>query len=601
MTDSETPPQSVNECEISLPELQDPERPPTYLAIGDIHGASDKFEALIRHGLGIPAEMEITAENIGILCEKNHIDKILITGDLLDRGPDPVGTFRLTKEIMKSGKGKFIIGNHDLWAMANMLGIHIPNDGQSKEYWAKIFAAQINHAKEWQEKFWDENYNGYVNMFEANYGVSLRGSNGKEEGKDLLNYPEKYAATKNTHINEDAELRAFWAEMLGRNVEILVYTGLRDVESMSLDWWKDKLSKAEELAKRYSDDALLQLTLDEIRGIIEIYDKNLTAQVKEYGEDYLTVDQMMAGHYKTIEWWAFDWIRHKGWGSLDGEGLLWVLNELYGENLDYSNYYDSEIIQEFTEFYRENFSLYEVDDYGNTLLHGMLPIDNRGKVSIGRVDENGGIVTEDENGERIEGLYYKGEHYTGKDIFKGFDAIAEDIRSFDPQTQPISDIREALTLINAIYADETTIIKPKMIAKNLVTLGRTALGNDGHATGKSDSELLAIGLGMVAEELGISIIICGHNTIDKLESAGIKGIQCDDTGRVRLVSIDGGMSPKFNECGMYIKYSGVGETGAEVFGYSGKNTPIESQTSIESSDFFTNQHREHYASVVKKR
>ncbi|MCL2491335.1 MAG: metallophosphoesterase [Coriobacteriia bacterium] len=582
--------------------MSDRKKPATYLYISDPHGAGNRFDALLRCGLNMDGEEALTSDNIATACQKEGIDTVYLLGDLLDRAPDPIATFRTAQTIMASGKGRYVTGNHDFWAMMNMLGIHIPDDGRNKPYWARIVAAHIEHTKRQQKDVYAAIYDKRLKDFEDNYGTELRkldektGTMKDGGGKDLLNYPEEFKATKNTAINNDEALRRFWADLLGRNVEIVVYTGLRDVESMSLGWFEAKREEALALADRYPDDALLQKMPGQLDEIIRSYGKSLDTQVEKYGEDYLTIDQMMADHYATPEWWAYDWIRHKGWGSADSGGLLSVLNDQLPEGarkLDYRNYYENETIREFGKFYKENFSLYERDTYGNALLHSMLPVDDRGIVSIGKVDEDTGrIVTHDENGDRIEGFYYKNTHYADQAIFNGFDRIARDIRDFDERTQSTSEIREALTLINSIYADETTIIKPKMIARNLIASGRSV------AEGKDETakELMARGLGMAMDRLKIPMIICGHNTVDKLEANSMGVINRDVNGLVRWINIDGGMSPKFKGRGMIAKMSMANGFGLRVYGFSGHDTDIQMQIQVPVSELFTNDKNDGYSS-----
>ena len=49
-----------------------------------------------------------------------------LLGDLLDRGSRQVETFELVKRISETGKMKYVIGNHDLYAFMNILGLHLP-------------------------------------------------------------------------------------------------------------------------------------------------------------------------------------------------------------------------------------------------------------------------------------------------------------------------------------------------------------------------------------------------------------------------------------------------------------------------------------------
>lgn len=64
------------------------------LVVGDVHGNSDSFEIAL----------EYAAENSLFLIQ---------LGDLVDRGKDSVSTIRLATEMVHSGRGLFLKGNHD--------------------------------------------------------------------------------------------------------------------------------------------------------------------------------------------------------------------------------------------------------------------------------------------------------------------------------------------------------------------------------------------------------------------------------------------------------------------------------------------------------
>ena len=75
---------------------------------------------------------------------------IYILGDMLDRGDKQVETFMLMDQISRTGKLKYLIGNHDLYAFMNLLGLHLPfyddYKGISKDYTLELFdgTKQIN-------------------------------------------------------------------------------------------------------------------------------------------------------------------------------------------------------------------------------------------------------------------------------------------------------------------------------------------------------------------------------------------------------------------------------------------------------------------------
>jgi len=62
------------------------------LVIGDIHGCLDEFEALLRW-----------------VDFRQGADRLVLCGDLLDRGPDPVGVVRRARELAAES----VLGNHE--------------------------------------------------------------------------------------------------------------------------------------------------------------------------------------------------------------------------------------------------------------------------------------------------------------------------------------------------------------------------------------------------------------------------------------------------------------------------------------------------------
>jgi serine/threonine protein phosphatase 1 len=81
-----------------MPQVPDGTR---YYAIGDIHGRLDLYEALIG-----AIEGEIAAAP-----RLDH--RIVLLGDLVDRGPDSAGVIRRTQEWQQSRNVRVLIGNHE--------------------------------------------------------------------------------------------------------------------------------------------------------------------------------------------------------------------------------------------------------------------------------------------------------------------------------------------------------------------------------------------------------------------------------------------------------------------------------------------------------
>lgn len=72
-------------------------------AVGDVQGCTPSLKALLKK---IPKQ-----------------SKMIFLGDLVNRGPDSLGTLRLLKALQESGRAECILGNHDLHLLAIDAGI----------------------------------------------------------------------------------------------------------------------------------------------------------------------------------------------------------------------------------------------------------------------------------------------------------------------------------------------------------------------------------------------------------------------------------------------------------------------------------------------
>jgi len=72
-------------------------------AVGDVQGCAPSLKALLKK---IPKQ-----------------SKMIFLGDLVNRGPDSLGTLRLLKALQESGRAECILGNHDLHLLAIDAGI----------------------------------------------------------------------------------------------------------------------------------------------------------------------------------------------------------------------------------------------------------------------------------------------------------------------------------------------------------------------------------------------------------------------------------------------------------------------------------------------
>lgn len=75
--------------------------------VGDVHGCSSELRTLLQQ-LGY----QPLAEGDGYAHPEGRI--LAFVGDLIDRGPDPVGTLRLAAAMVETGTGLWAMGNHDI-------------------------------------------------------------------------------------------------------------------------------------------------------------------------------------------------------------------------------------------------------------------------------------------------------------------------------------------------------------------------------------------------------------------------------------------------------------------------------------------------------
>ncbi len=77
-------------------------------AVGDIQGCAPSLKSLIKK---IPTK-----------------SKMIFLGDLVNRGPDSLGTLRLLKQLQEEQRIECILGNHDLHLLAVDAGIRKTKD-----------------------------------------------------------------------------------------------------------------------------------------------------------------------------------------------------------------------------------------------------------------------------------------------------------------------------------------------------------------------------------------------------------------------------------------------------------------------------------------
>lgn len=556
------------------------------IVLSDIHGGYTRFAELVINLLDPSFDKEgITDEEINniIIDRLNNIGDdtmFYLLGDLLDRGNKQVETFNLVKRISETGKMKYVVGNHDLYAFMNLLGLHLPSykdykgipydyvdclgtnikilleklqsedkrflstfnlrkeDPLSKIFWAEKLDYYMKYAEQMQDKWTKErNEEGLTeeeklqNIFKQTFGFKL-----DSKGKDVLNDPSIAINDKNTSDDLkkmflDKTFINFHKKFFGRNVGIAVYTGIRGINKMSINWWIDRAKELEQLKQSYP-----QYT-EYWQQMLNIVNDIINQQKEKYEEEVNTnkniawavIDAIMYRNYESTEWNALDWVYHKNWGGGE-KGFISQRNAKLekesGHKINKVTYFEDSLIKDMLNFYHNNFYLYRFDNYGICYMHSLLPVDEDGDVSLGYVDQDGIFHDRDNNGKRIKGFIYKGVHYKGKNIFKGLNKIAEDVRNYKLSSNNLSEISEALTLLTAIYADNTTRVKPANLKEMKAKFG----------------------FNKILKQKGITTVVVGHNPVTKLDNQ-FEYVTMRFFNKefkvINIVQIDGNMSPEY--------------------------------------------------------
>ena len=214
--------------------------------------------------------------------------------------------------------------------------------------------------------------------------------------------------------------------------------------------------------------------------------------------------------------WYVDWLDGKYY-SYAGEYKDALGKPLPGPH----NLFDFHEFDKMPEFYRRNFKLFYQDEYGNTYMHALPPVEN--------------IGTESEP-DYVARFTYKGIVYEGETFFDGFKAIERDIQNLDA---PLSELYEALNLVNSWYADATTKLKPLDLAK-----------------------YMSYGVGKILDPIGVTRLFVGHNPTDKLAAKKIP-----QNLENRVFFNDDGMSSHYQSRGLLMR---MNRDGVRHFGFNAK-------------------------------
>jgi hypothetical protein len=525
---------------------------PVFVTLSDTHGTLDKFDALLLDALrGVPAgralaamaafdperplAAQLAAHGVRLADFRGQIF-FHNAGDLVDRGPRGLALFKRTRELIGAGLMDFVIGNHDFWMLLNLQGFHLPfysgyrlydyrdaydsrygrvdvvladhqrqGEASSPQWWeaklAEFTVRQLQQQKAWmREGGVKSRIDGLFKALTANLS-----------GDDL----KRWGATPEGRV---------WNRLRGYDVKVGdVYVGVRGVGLVSLKWWQELYGElkagfaAIDPGDRRAEPwrAALAIVGDEIiPALASDIDDRLAS-----GEWWVRVfEAINYRNYESAEWWAKDWAYHQDWGTAIFKEISPAFSDvkLAGE-LTFANYLESPELREVSDFLRRHFKLYQQDVYGNTILHGLLPVD----LATGEFH-----------------FVYRGQGYRGRgsrtqpSVWQGLARIEADVRD---TTRSLSELHEALALVNSWYADRTTIAKAVDVAQAINRVG---------------VERLASANGFTQLYLGH---VPFHEFLTRLtpEQRGtrIQGFLIDE----RIVLTDHGMGKRFGSRGAYVR------------------------------------------------
>ncbi len=531
---------------------------PIAAVISDQHGTIDRFDALIVDAINqvlpgqLPADFKLNPSKAlqdqlavhGVtfddLRRKIYLHNL---GDLMDRGPYGVKVFHRSAELIDAGLSDFIPGNHDLWMFMNLQGFHLPfyegynfygdreaeaiadryrkeiPEAKAKTWWAEHLAEFTAFHEKRQKEFWDT------------LEIKVNGAWTDEKRKKRVEGSGLYKQVS-ASLNGDAEQIRLWNQFRGWYL-VDIYTGVRAVGTVSIPWWEDLL---EGFRKAYASIEAAQGFDAELpsnqawREAIRMMSEDILPELKkdlqsfvDQGKDWAKVfEAVNRQNYTSPEWWAKDWVFHKDWGTA-------VIKEL-NENLPAdakvtsANYLENHTLDRIADFFKAQFHLYQRDAYQNIYMHAFLPVD----MSTGEFYFT--YRSKDDPSKKIE---YRGkgskEHPS---VWQGLDIVAHDIRS----NPSLSEIYEALNLVNSWYADNTTEIKVPNVAAAINKFGARRL----------------------AEVNGFNRLFTGHLPFHEFatklnaEKRGvIGGFQIDS----RIIFTDHGMGERFGGRGGWIGVS----------------------------------------------
>ncbi|MBI3316697.1 MAG: hypothetical protein HYZ85_01660 [Candidatus Omnitrophica bacterium] len=399
-------------------------------------------------------------------------------GDFMDRGPKGIRVFERSMELRDAGLSEIVLGNHDIYIMLNLMGFHLPwyegynfygysdvydnkygniqeqvrhfrethRETRTAEWWAERLAEFRAFHDQQQKTLWKP-----LNILVNGWNESLEE---KMPGKGLF---AQVSASLITPKQKD-----LWNKFRGWNL-VDVYTGVRAVGVVSVQWWENLLEDFEESfteiqkhpdyqENRPANQAWTQAISIMKNQIIPRLKQDLQGHLERGEWWWRAFEAIHAQNYTSAEWLIMDWLFHPGWGPT----VLAELNERIKDDslkVTPANYLKNSILKMIGQTYRNVFKLHLRDIYQNHATHAFLPIDMK-------------------TGEFY--FKYQGVEYRAKgdsnhpSVWQGLNVLAQHIR--DPK-RSMKENYEALILIMSWYSDNNPILKPPRVTEAINQFG----------------------------------------------------------------------------------------------------------------------------------
>jgi len=192
------------------------------IIISDIHGCLDEFQELLRK-----------------LQYDQETDRLILRGDLVDRGPDSCGVVRKARQMDL----ECVLGNHDQkiikWFRSQ--GSQQEQFHQGKDYYRQFDDADINYIAQMPLFIRLPEYNAIVLHAGLRAGIPVE----KQDRQDLLylrycDSDQKFISLKKIHKIGKKEADAhFWTEFGPFGCNIIYGHNVNSVENIRIDHYED--------------------------------------------------------------------------------------------------------------------------------------------------------------------------------------------------------------------------------------------------------------------------------------------------------------------------------------------------------------------------